>query len=275
MTRELLAELRLRTARARLVDVACHRRDRPAAGSRTPAAAGSGSRATLPPRTSRSSTARNLPLRAGVGDERLPAAFFTAPAPARRRACGRRGSRRCRARARRASGRRPCRCARAAPRPARPSRALRRPSSAAASSWMPNVQSGTKWRGFAIGVYGNAWPMIATGTPFDLAHVYGLNTGSSKSAVLHVLREELDLARELLLDGLLHALRAVGELPVAGHDVDAEQLLRVDHVRALASTAPSPSPARCRRRRAAARPGASARSRFTSVARCAKPPILP
>ena len=35
-------------------------------------------------------------------------------------------------------------------------------------SWMPKVQSGTKWRGLAIGVYGNAWPMIATGTPFTV-----------------------------------------------------------------------------------------------------------
>jgi hypothetical protein len=34
------------------------------------------------------------------------------------------------------------------------------------SSWMPKVQSGTKWRGLAIGVYGKAWPMMATGTPF-------------------------------------------------------------------------------------------------------------
>ena len=30
------------------------------------------------------------------------------------------------------------------------------------ASWMPKDQSGKRWRGCAIGVYGNAWPMIAT-----------------------------------------------------------------------------------------------------------------
>jgi hypothetical protein len=49
---------------------------------------------------------------------------------------------------------------------------------------------------------------------------------------LHVLRQELDPA-ELLLDRLLDALLAVGELPVAGHEVDAEVLLGLDHVGAL------------------------------------------
>ena len=48
---------------------------------------------------------------------------------------------------------------------------------------MPKVQSGTKWRGLAIGVYGKAWPMIATGTPLIVAQRVGSNTGSSKSAV--------------------------------------------------------------------------------------------
>ena len=73
------------------------------------------------------------------------------------------------------------------------------------SSWMPKVHSGTKWRGLAIGVYGNAWPMIATGTPLISRSTYGLNTGSPKSGGLHVLREELDPA-ELLR----HRLAAPG-----------------------------------------------------------------
>jgi hypothetical protein len=30
---------------------------------------------------------------------------------------------------------------------------------------MPKVQSGTRWRGFAMGVYGKAWPMTASATP--------------------------------------------------------------------------------------------------------------
>ncbi len=35
------------------------------------------------------------------------------------------------------------------------------------ASWMPKVQSGVKSAGCAMGVYGNAWPMMATGTPFS------------------------------------------------------------------------------------------------------------
>ncbi len=31
------------------------------------------------------------------------------------------------------------------------------------SSLMPKLQSGIRYRGLAIGVYGNAWPMMATG----------------------------------------------------------------------------------------------------------------
>ena len=49
----------------------------------------------------------------------------------------------------------------------------------------------------------------------------------------HVLRDELDPAAELARDRLLHALGAVGELPVRGHDIDPELALRRDHVRAL------------------------------------------
>ena len=50
---------------------------------------------------------------------------------------------------------------------------------------------------------------------------------------LHVLRDEVDLAGEILLDDLLDPVRAVGELPVAGHHVDAQQLAGVDHVLAF------------------------------------------
>ena len=51
--------------------------------------------------------------------------------------------------------------------------------------------------------------MIATGTPLISRITYGVNTGSPKSAVLHVLRDEIDAAREVLVDDFLHALRAV------------------------------------------------------------------
>ncbi len=98
------------------------------------------------------------------------------------------------------------------------------------SSRMPKLHSATMWRGLAIGVYGNAWPMIATGTPWisridvrreDLVLEVGRDD---------VLREELDAALEIALDDLLHALGAVGHFPVRGHEVDAEQLGGVDHV---------------------------------------------
>ena len=50
---------------------------------------------------------------------------------------------------------------------------------------------------------------------------------------LDVLREELDLAGEVPVDDLLHAVGAEREFPVPGHHVDAQQLAGVDHVLAL------------------------------------------
>ena len=111
---------------------------------------------------------------------------------------------------------------------------------------------------------------MATGTPLIVAHHVRLEHRVAEVGGLHVLRDEVDLAREILLDDFLHAVGAVGELPVAGHDVDAQQLLRVDHVLARASTATWPSPATCRRRRAAARPGAIAFSRLAPAWRDAR-----
>ncbi len=78
--------------------------------------------------------AEELAVAAGVGDQGLAAGRHSrsppARQPARRRGCGRRRWRRCRARGWPSSGRRPCRCATAAPPPARPWRAPRRRSSA-------------------------------------------------------------------------------------------------------------------------------------------------
>jgi hypothetical protein len=54
---------------------------------------------------------------------------------------------------------------------------------------------------------------------------YGLNTIG-----LDVLRDEIDLALEVLLDDLLDPLHAIGELPVARHHVHGEQLAGVHHV---------------------------------------------
>ena len=45
-----------------------------------------------------------------------------------------------------------------------------------------------------------------------------------------VLRDEVDAALEVVGDHLLHTLHAIGELPVAGHHVDTQQLAGLDHV---------------------------------------------
>ena len=52
------------------------------------------------------------------------------------------------------------------------------------SSLMPKLQSGNIQRGWAIGVYGKAWPTMPTFTPFSSRIVYGLNTISPQVASL-------------------------------------------------------------------------------------------
>jgi len=47
---------------------------------------------------------------------------------------------------------------------------------------------------------------------------------------LDVLRHEIDLAPEVLLDDLRDPLHAIGHLPVRRHHVHTEQLAGVDHV---------------------------------------------
>ena len=64
----------------------------------------------------------------------------------------------------------------------------------------------------------------------ELANGVGFEHRIAEIAGLDVLREEFDLAGKIALHDLLHAGRAVGELPVPGHDVHAQQLLRLDHV---------------------------------------------
>src|SRR5207245_27923 len=49
-------------------------------------------------------------------------------------------------------------------------------------------------------------------------------------AGLDVLREELDPPRKIPFHDFLDARGAVGELPMPGRDIHAEQLLRLDHV---------------------------------------------
>ena len=94
----------------------------------------------------------------------------------------------------------------------------------------------------------------------DLAHHVGLEHRVAEVGGLHVLRDEIDLAGEIRSTTSLTRCGAVGELPVAGHDVDAQQLLRVDHV-----LAPRPQ----RRRRAL--PGVAAVEQQRARARRPEP----
>ena len=71
--------------------------------------------------------------------------------------------------------------------------------------------------------------MIATGTPFTGRSAYGLNTGSSKSRVRTFCARN-SIGPELVLDGLAHALGAIGEFPMRRHEIHAQALLRADHV---------------------------------------------
>ena len=224
------------------------------AGSRTPEAAGSDSRPTLPPRTSRSSTARNLPLQPAfvtsvlpprVGDDDRRRHAVVRVAAEDRVDAG--------ARATRASGRRPCRCAKAAPRPARPCARASSTAFCSVSSWMPNVHSGRSSADCAIGVYGNACPTIATGTPLTTRIAYGGNTGSPKSAVRTFCATKSILpAKSVSTISLTRSAPKVNS-QCAGHDVDAEQLLRRRPCPAPSSTARSRSLATYRRRPAATR----------------------
>ena len=64
----------------------------------------------------------------------------------------------------------------------------------------------------------------------DLADHIGLEHRVAKVRRLDVLRHKVELAAEVFLDDLLHALHAIGELPVAGHHIHAQQLASVHHV---------------------------------------------
>ncbi len=91
-------------------------------------------------------------------------------------------------------------------------------------SLMPKVQSGTMWRGFAKGGKGNACPTIANRNAVDRLDHVGAKTGSPKSAETTFCATKSIRPYEILLDDLLHAFGAEGELPVPGHDIHAERL---------------------------------------------------
>jgi hypothetical protein len=74
---------------------------------------------------------------------------------------------------------------------------------------------------------------MATGTPLISLHHVGLEHRVAEVVGLDVLGDEVELACEVLLDDLLHALHAERELPVAGHHVHRQRLAGVDHVLAV------------------------------------------
>ena len=71
------------------------------------------------------------------------------------------------------------------------------------------------------------------GHAVDLADHIGLEHRIAEIGRLDVLRHKVGLRAEVLVDDLLHALHAVGELPVARHHVHAQQLAGIDHVLGL------------------------------------------
>jgi hypothetical protein len=63
-----------------------------------------------------------------------------------------------------------------------------------------------------------------------LAHGPGLEYRVAEIRHLDVLGEELSPLGQFLIDNLLHAVLAAGELPVRSHDFQAQQARRLDHV---------------------------------------------
>ena len=117
--------------------------------------------------------------------------------------------------------------------------------------------------------------MMATGTPLISRMHVGLEDRVAEVGGLDVLRDEVDAALEVLLDDLLDALHAVGELPVAGHHVDAEQLAAPRPCPAPFVHSEVAEPCQVSPPSSSSAPGRLAFSCLTSVARCAKPPTLP
>ncbi len=64
----------------------------------------------------------------------------------------------------------------------------------------------------------------------DLAHHVRREHGVAEIGGAHVLRDEVDATLEIAADHLVHALGAIGELPVRGHYVHAELQGGVHHV---------------------------------------------
>ena len=77
---------------------------------------------------------------------------------------------------------------------------------------------------------GESLPDDGAGHAIDLANDIGLEHRVTEVIGLDVLRHKINLARKVLLDNFLHPRHAQGELPVAGHDVHAEQFAGINHI---------------------------------------------
>ena len=151
---------------------------------------------------------------------------------------------------------------------------------------MPNFQSGVKRFGMRDRHIGKGLPDHGDAMAADLLDDGRLEHAArgriERLGVVEggFLGEEDVLRQEFALEAFevgAQRLLAIGEFPMAGHRLDAEQVGGLHHVGALHACWQGRCPARDRRRRAAAtRPApASLRSRSISVFRCAKPPSLP
>ena len=71
--------------------------------------------------------------------------------------------------------------------------------------------------------------MIATGTPLISLRVW-LAKRVAKVHVFDVVRDEVDVSVEILINNLRDPISAQRELPMTGHDINTQQLASVDHV---------------------------------------------
>ena len=142
------------------------------------------------------------------------------------------------------------------------------------SSWIPNVQSATKYRGFAIGVYGNACPTIAIGTPLTGRIVYAGNTGSPKSAVLtFCARKAILPAKSFSTISLTRSAPSVNsQCPVMTSTPRSLQASTMSWPFVHSAVA---DPCHVSPPSSNSELGRDPFSRLTSVARCAKPPTFP
>ena len=71
------------------------------------------------------------------------------------------------------------------------------------------------------------------GHPINLSDGMARKHRIAKVHIFHVVRHKVDVAVEVLINNFHDPIRAQRELPVAGHDIDAQELAGLNHVLAL------------------------------------------